>query len=138
VLGPGAGTSNYILWAGTSMASPAVAGLVALIFEENPNLDVNGVRSILTSPALSDGFTGSLPNNIYGYGKAFLSPLSNGSAGGGDSGGCSGGSGGDSGSGGGGSGCSMTGSASSMAGLWNILAWLSVLLFALVRRIRRK
>ena len=76
VLGPGAGTSNYILWAGTSMASPAVAGLVALIFEENPNLDVNGVRSILTSQALSDGFTGSLPNNIYGYGKAFLSSFS--------------------------------------------------------------
>jgi uncharacterized repeat protein (TIGR02543 family) len=35
-------------------------------------------------------------------------------------------------------GCSMTGSASSMAGLWNILVWLSVPLFALVRRIRRK
>jgi hypothetical protein len=32
----------------------------------------------------------------------------------------------------------MTGSASSMAGLWNILAWLSVPLFALVRRIRKK
>jgi hypothetical protein len=32
----------------------------------------------------------------------------------------------------------MTGSASSIAGLWNILAWLSVPVFALVRRIRRK
>jgi hypothetical protein len=40
--------------------------------------------------------------------------------------------------GGGGGGCSMTGSASSMAGLWNILVWLSVPLFALVRRIRKK
>jgi uncharacterized repeat protein (TIGR02543 family) len=52
-----------------------------------------------------------------------------------------GGSSGDSGSGsggGGGGGCSMTGSASSVAGVWNILVWLSVPLFALVRRIRRK
>jgi subtilisin family serine protease len=76
VLGPEAGTGDYILEAGTSMASPVVAGLVALIFEENPNLDVNGVRGILYSQALSDGFTGSLPNNIYGYGKAFLSSFS--------------------------------------------------------------
>ena len=76
VLGPWAGTSDYILLPGTSMASPVVAGLVALILEENPNLDVDGVRGILTSQALSDGFTGSLPNNIYGYGKAFLSSFS--------------------------------------------------------------
>jgi subtilisin family serine protease len=88
VLGPWAGTSDYILLSGTSMASPVVAGLVALILEENPNLDVNGLRSILTSQALSDGFTGSLPNNIYGYGKAFLSSFSVvGGGGGGDSGG---------------------------------------------------
>jgi len=108
VLGPEAGTSNYILMAGTSMASPVVAGLVALILEANPNLDVNGVRNILTSQALSDGFTGSLPNNIYGYGKAFLSAISSGDiggSGGGGSGGTGGGGGGDgSGSGGGGGG----------------------------------
>ncbi len=48
------------------------------------------------------------------------------------------GSGTGSGGGGGGGGCSMTGSASSTAGLWNILAWLSVPLFALARRIRKK
>jgi Subtilase family. len=76
VLGPEAGTSGYIPKAGTSMASPVVAGLVALILEENPNLDVNGVRGVLSSQALSDGFTDSLPNNIYGYGKAFLGSFS--------------------------------------------------------------
>ena len=54
------------------------------------------------------------------------------------SGGGSGGTGGGTGGGGGRGGCSMTGSASSMAGLWNILVWLSVPFFALVRRIRRK
>jgi hypothetical protein len=64
---------------------------------------------------------------------------SGGSGGGDGGGGGSGGSGsGGSGGGGGGGGCSMTGSASSMAGLWNILVWLSVPLFALVRRIRKK
>ena len=78
VLGPEAGTSDYIPMAGTSMASPVVAGLVALILEANPNLDVDGVRGVLSSQALSDGFTGSLPNNIYGYGKAFLSSFSSG------------------------------------------------------------
>jgi uncharacterized repeat protein (TIGR02543 family) len=74
---------------------------------------------------------------------------SGGSGGGSDSGSGSGGSGsgtgsgsgssgGSGGTGGGGGGCSMTGSASSMAGLWNILLWLSVPLFALARRIRKK
>jgi uncharacterized repeat protein (TIGR02543 family) len=49
--------------------------------------------------------------------------------------GSSGGSGSGTGGGGGG-GCSMSGSSS--AGLWNILVWLSVPVFALARRIRRK
>jgi uncharacterized repeat protein (TIGR02543 family) len=53
---------------------------------------------------------------------------------GGSGGGGGGGFGG--GGGGGGGGCSMTGSSS--AGLWNIFVWLSVPVFMLVRRIRRK
>ncbi len=105
VLGPEAGSSGYIPLPGTSMASPVVAGLVALILEENPNLDVNGVRGILSSQALSDGFTGSLPNNIYGYGKAFLNSFSSGSDGGGGASGGGGGSEGTGGGGGGGGGC---------------------------------
>jgi Subtilisin-like serine proteases len=117
VLGPEKGTSDYIPMAGTSMASPVVAGLVALILEANPNLDVNGVRGVLSSQALSDGFTDSLPNNIYGYGKAFLSSFSSvGSVGSiyvgslenftcGLRGGVVGGSGGTGGGGGGGGGC---------------------------------
>jgi uncharacterized repeat protein (TIGR02543 family) len=61
-------------------------------------------------------------------------------SGGGSGSGTGSGSGSSDGSGGtgGGGGCSMTGSASSVAGLWNILLWLSVPLFALVRRIRKK
>jgi len=60
-----------------------------------------------------------------------------GAVGGTGSGGGSGAVGGT-GGGGKGGGCYMTGSASSMAGLWNILVWLSVPVFALVRRIRRR
>lgn len=130
VLGPWAGTSDYILLPGTSVASPVVAGLVALILEANPNLDVNGVRSILTSQALSDGFTGSLPNNIYGYGKAFLSSFSSvGSGGGtGDTGGGAGGGGNGGGTGGGGGGKGGCNSAS--PDLYTaLLALLSVAVF---------
>jgi len=150
VLGPWAGTNDYILKAGTSMSSPVVAGLVALILEENPNLDVSGVRSILSSQALSDGFTGSLPNNIYGYGKAFLSSFSSvGSVGsiyvgslenftcglresvGGGTGGGGGGSGGTGGGGGGGGGCN-----SASPDLYTALSAL-VLTVILRKRIRR-
>jgi subtilisin family serine protease len=167
VLGPEAGTINYIPRAGTSMASPVVAGLVALILEANPNLDVNGVRGVLSSQALWDGFTGSLPNNIYGYGKAFLSSFSSagsvgsiyvgflenltcglresvGGGGGGDSGGGSGGGTGDTGGGAGGGGSGGTGGRGGGGGGCNSASPdLYTALFALVltvilrKRIRR-
>ena len=150
VLGPKAGTGDYIPEAGTSMSSPVVAGLVALILEENPNLDVNGVRGVLSSQALSDGFTGSLPNNIYGYGKAFLSSFSSvGSVGsiyvgslenftcglresvGGGTGGGGGGSGGTGGGGGGGGG----GCNSASPDLYTAL--LALLFVAVLRRLAK-
>ena len=64
--------------------------------------------------------------------------LSSGTGGGSSDFGGGDGSGGGSGETGGGrgGGCSMTGSSS--ASLWNILVWLSVLFFALARRIRRR
>ena len=115
VLGPLAGTTGNITKAGTSMATPVVAGLVALLLEDNSDLNTQEVKQRLISMALSDGFTGSLPNNIYGYGKAFLSLASGGSGGDSGSGGGSGSSEGGSGGGGvsggssGGGGCSMGG-----------------------------
>ena len=125
VLGPLAGTTEYITKAGTSMATPVVAGLVALILEDNSNLTVDEVRNILTSQALSDDFTGTLPNNIYGYGKAFLGSIPS-------SGGDGGSGGSDVGGGGGGGGCSMA------QGSFSTLPVLMLIAFLWLRRLVRK
>ena len=44
---------------GTSMASPHVTGVAALMLQVNPTLDGNTVNGILRSTARHDGFTGS-------------------------------------------------------------------------------
>ena len=93
---PMAGFQSYRDSAGTSFSTPVVAGLVALLLESNPNLDVDAVRNILTSNALRDSAVGNVPNNLYGWGKAFLPPEAV------PGGGSPGGSGGSSGGGGGG------------------------------------
>jgi subtilisin family serine protease len=121
---PMAGLTTYKDNSGTSFSAPAVAGLVAQILESNPNLDVNQVKNILISQALTDSATGFIPNNLYGYGKAFLNYIP---SGGGDSGSNSGSS--DSGvvvASSGGGGCSVSGSSN----LFVSLFILSLMLFA--------
>ena len=54
---------------GTSMASPVVAGTVALYFQKCPNATMAEVKSAILSTARQDGFTGAVPNTIFGYGK---------------------------------------------------------------------
>jgi subtilisin family serine protease len=61
---------KHAITQGTSMASPHITGLVALMLQKNPNLDSTTVISALTSTADVDGQTGAVPNTKAGYGKA--------------------------------------------------------------------
>lgn len=60
---------SYAVSQGTSMSSPAVAGIVALLLEANPNLDPQTVIQILKETAIVDSFTGTVPNPEWGNGK---------------------------------------------------------------------
>jgi len=54
---------------GTSMATPMVTGIIALLFDINPNLSFNDIKQLIQSTAITDNFTGSVPNNTWGSGK---------------------------------------------------------------------
>lgn len=54
----------------TSLASPVIAGIAALYLEKCRNASYNDFFNVLTSTAYTDGFTGTVPNMAYGYGKA--------------------------------------------------------------------
>ncbi len=54
---------------GTSMASPHVAGTVALLFQKNKCLTTSDLKTALHNGAITDSFTGSVPNNTWGWGK---------------------------------------------------------------------
>lgn len=54
---------------GTSMSAPHVAGVIALLFEKNPNLTQEEIRWVLLGNAKADNFTGGVPNVNWGYGK---------------------------------------------------------------------
>lgn len=61
---------QHMIQQGTSMATPHVAGIVALMLQVNPLLSSLEARDILQATARSDAFTGAtLPNTIWGAGK---------------------------------------------------------------------
>lgn len=60
---------KYLIEQGTSMASPVTAGSIALLFQQNPDLTYSEVKDLITSNSTTDSYTGSVPNNNWGYGK---------------------------------------------------------------------
>lgn len=54
---------------GTSMAAPHVSGTIALLFDANPELTADEIRTVLTATARRDAATGDVPNVRWGYGK---------------------------------------------------------------------
>ncbi len=54
---------------GTSMSAPHVSGAAALLFSLDEDLTAEAVRTLLTSTATRDTYTGSVPNQRWGWGK---------------------------------------------------------------------
>jgi subtilisin family serine protease len=65
-------SGNYVSFNGTSAATPYVAGVIALLFQKNPRLDLGTLRALLATHVTRDGFTGDTPNPRWGHGKLDL------------------------------------------------------------------
>jgi len=60
----------YMIFNGTSSASPAVAGVALLYLQKKPSATNRDVKQAITNCPKQDYFTGNnLPNNGWGYGK---------------------------------------------------------------------
>lgn len=65
-------TYDFAAFSGTSMSSPATAGVVALLLEASPTLEPRQVKEILIATARQDNRTGTIPSAgspIWGHGK---------------------------------------------------------------------
>jgi len=60
---------SYINMSGSSMATPHVPGVMALMLEKNPNLTDQQIWQILTSTCDTFSWGGPYPNQNYGWGR---------------------------------------------------------------------
>jgi len=62
---------RYTRGTGTSVSSPIVAGIIALMLEADPTLTVATVKQLIQQTAIKDAHTGTLavPDNLWGAGK---------------------------------------------------------------------
>lgn len=66
------GDGEHRFNAGTSMSSPAVAGVAALLLQQDPSLSTNRVRDLLMRSARTDAAVesrGAVPNSTFGAGR---------------------------------------------------------------------
>ena len=64
------GSGDHVAMQGTSMSCPHVTGTVALMLQRCSTLTPMQCRAHLGNGARADAYTGTLPNDIWGYGKS--------------------------------------------------------------------
>ena len=60
---------KHIVMEGTSMATPHVAGVAALMLQAKPSSTSDQLKNAMISSGRKDAFTGSSPTPLWGYGK---------------------------------------------------------------------
>jgi len=62
-------TGKYHLTEGTSGAAAVVSGAVALMLDEDASLTASSAKPLLRNYADNDSYTGTVPSDLWGYGK---------------------------------------------------------------------
>ena len=64
-----AADGKHVVMEGTSMSTPHIAGVLALLLQANPALTSDQLKNAITSTARKDSFTGSQASAQWGFGK---------------------------------------------------------------------